>query len=596
MADMSVVLNKVDEPRFPKSGELMFGIFDIKCGKRKVFKRYIGRVIAVKPCRSPDNNICAVSAKYHIEIDKDDTTILSIEDEADPPEEIHNFDLKKYGEIWYVLKNKSIEPSSPESEKEAPAKKQKQPRVLSNTPDDSTLPSSSTIGPSTSQTTSQVPQEMIDAVKRQLEEEFKAKFDDLQRQNQRKLSEMQNRMISGSLNEVDSMHLHGETTPEAIDKYTKLDASKRSKYLGDGVPGCQVTNQTVRGGKTMCAYYKNPIYTCESKRLVDFHGKTIYISSDAKYVHKHLFSKTKIRKLHATAAVNDARLCGLCTDCKNKWGGLTTYMDIVHSKSERCILCKDRGNSNNNTREMLCSDCDTLKSAGSEKLLRPTFKYLADMCPHYHIEFRNNTFVRGTKTYSMDLYIVGEHDGQKFAVVCEKDENQHKKYPGMDENKKLAYQIAFAIANNENAKILAIRYNPNSEYVEEKYPTSNYTTPERTAILRQWVIWFIRNIHTMRDLTILYMWYDKTRKPKLIANTFEGFNMIYHAPAPSTSDWDWMPDPFEQMRLKESEGSYVIKLAVPIAEAIPYADISTQTVKYPEDVERALVNYKHRTR
>ena len=259
----------------------------------------------------------------------------------------------------------------------------------------------------------------------------------------------------------------------------------------------------------------------------------------------------------AKTAIYDHALCSPCS---------TKHKCTYSIKKPVCALCLESQGNHERDEFMLCSTCENnviAKGINTEKVLIPVLNLL----PKIFYDLKDFNLSIKTKTsnmYEIDCLISFTLKNYRCHVIIEKDEKQHASYEWQAEIKKLADQTRFVIGGNSlpaNTKIFVIRYNPNSKYnadervtkeeIKNEYErvSKQYSPVDRLIILRQWLVWYVQNIESVRSCIVAYMWYDKMRKNLLFANGWEGFGMVYHRPAaPSpTSDWKYALVPNEVM-------------------------------------------------
>jgi hypothetical protein len=87
-------------------------------------------------------------------------------------------------------------------------------------------------------------------------------------------------------------------------------------------------------------------------------------------------------------------------------------------------------------------------------------------------------------------------------------------------------------------KLLFIRFNP------ELKPSSE--SMKRIITLRQWVFWWLKQIHNVKDVLIFYMFYSHNNR-RIGFNGYNGLFMLQHPPKPRYKDgWDYAFVPEEQ--------------------------------------------------
>ena len=365
------------------------------------------------------------------------------------------------------------------------------------------------------------------------------------------------RVVNQLMQDNNGVYIHGSCSNHAANAFHNMTPTLKSQYL----VGPKLCDPKFPKAKAMCAYNKNMQYQCMSKVLCErvfFPPKTlkadkekgingvakdVYISDEGRYIHRPLFFEKFVRDRadNVKTIISHYRLCPACV---NSYCDREDFINTWNSTKSICLICRKKGRSSGT--DLTCRFCIKKDAGGHEFALRIMCNELKISIPRYNIFVNDNiTVYVDDDKFVIDLRINGLFEGTCFTIIIEKDEKQHVGKNTVNEKKKLMYET-FAVMNhstNAKQKILVIRYNPDAEYIENGANHSDYNGIERLLILRRWIIWWLMNIHTVRDMIILYLWYDDTKVTGF--EGFKGFSKVYHAPKPVKMGWEYCLDIYE---------------------------------------------------
>lgn len=390
-----------------------------------------------------------------------------------------------------------------------------------------------------------------------------------------------------------SKELVGDFSHNAIEAWAYATSEYKKKHLGKEK---LVGNVSPKGGKDgqssstsrmMCNNYKNLIQKCTSKELRD----NIFISADAKYAHLTQLAKHELRQNSVKNAISFLKMKSICTQCAKSLGSIDSFTN-TKDKVNTCCICisklKSKSGSTSAQGVFLCNDCHKSSTQTQEKVEQ----FLECAIKPFAIMFQASYVVNETTPNSNlapDLVITLKIKGITYKIILEMDQNQHKggSYTPAKENDKMMKQIINMIKSVEpqRVKVFAIRFNPNSEWIGlDNIKSTLYCFAERIIILRQWLIWYVLNADYVRDLIIMYLWYDAPNKNKFLFPKFDGFTMQYHAPKPNLIDWQYNITPweFENEKLKTMNDN-----KQPVT--FPW-NIDIQKEKYPNEIYGKLAD------
>ena len=393
----------------------------------------------------------------------------------------------------------------------------------------------------------------------------------------------------------DDIKIHGSYSKYASDLFANLTPKMKMKYVsGLGDPNNSKA-------KAMCAYYKNLENVCRSKVLserkffktkndkknkVNAEKRDVYISDDGRYVHKALFFEKIVRE-KADNYQNIVSHYKLCPACLSTYCNRDHFILVFNSTKKICLICRRKTRSSDT--DLICRACMKTDANGYEHALRQMCNQFKIFMPRYNIFINDNVSVKVNNIkYVIDIRMNGLYEGICASIVIEKDEKKHAGKGVINEKKKLIYETFAIMDANENVrqKVLVIRYNSDSDYTENGIMHSDYNGVERLLILRRWIIWWLLNLQNVRDMLILFMWYNDDTITGF--ENFKGFAKVYHAPEPVNMAWEYCTDPYEYEYLK-SVNSPIINNEQPIEfqwEKL-YEDDKN---KYPSELKALLTN------
>ena len=339
--------------------------------------------------------------------------------------------------------------------------------------------------------------------------------------------------------------------------------------------------------RMMCVNYKNLNSICKSKQLNVSHK--LFLSKDAVFVHFKQFAKAEVRMKSIAQAIKFLKLKSICSKCAKSLD-FTSFTNIQNKKNVCCCcLVKLKSDSGTASEQSLALCCNCLENSTKiqdkvENIMKDAFGPLLKM---FDGSYSSNQTIPGTMV-TPDGVITIKMRGIVFKFIIEMDQCQHKasSYKPEEENNKMIKQIVGVIksASPQRVKVLAIRFNPNSKWTGHDNITSTlYGTIERIIILRQWLMWYIINGDHVRDLIIMYLWYDSPNKAKLLCPNFDGFTMQYHAPKSNLVDWQYNITPWEYNNEK-------LKLVKDNAQPVDIKwKFETQDATYPSIIKVKLI-------
>lgn len=342
----------------------------------------------------------------------------------------------------------------------------------------------------------------------------------------------------------------GDMTVKAVQRFNALQNWEKERYLGKAMTG--VVNTLVKGGKTMCANYKNLVYVCGSKLLNSTEVICpTYASQPACEVHVSRFGLLDVRK-RAAKDVKDLLLpMSMCCKCVSVHGQKDMFMSFG-KKRECCGVCKvHRFQTNHNSEDdkiPVCTECE--KAGKGEGFFKRALDLLPKVFRGHKLSVQHSVPVNiednGRNRY-IDFTVTGTFKSTRFLIIIEMDQNQHRDYNQKDERKKMAEQVSFMMKSGNYDKIMIVRFNQNKEWVENKETVNYFKTRARAVILRSWLVWYLINIESVRTTMILYLWYDDDRRREYFEQSYPGFGLTACAPKNVESDWMHCAEPSEAL-------------------------------------------------
>lgn len=240
------------------------------------------------------------------------------------------------------------------------------------------------------------------------------------------------------------------------------------------------------------------------------------------YTRAYSFTSTKY---------NTARF-RLCTQCINP--------DFAYNAKryvEYCPICLTT-----TTHQLLCGSCApavTLRNNESGAYLKNYITNLKKIIHDLHLEVSPQTTIGRSR---IDILFTGSYKNIQFNIALEYDELEHTNY---DPQKELSRMLALLKALSSK-KLLFIRFNPKLVVGEESM--------KRIITLRQWVFWWLKNIHDLKHILILYLFYSHNNR-RICFNGYNGMFLLQHPPKPRNRDgWDYAFVPEEQNYLIKTCG------------------------------------------
>lgn len=407
--------------------------------------------------------------------------------------------------------------------------------------------------------------EIVDDLKKEVEElkmahqQLHLQVDELK--NKVLVIESQNHRFSKCL---------GVMTYKQEEEFRSLPEFEKAKYLpsSTGLVGVMYKKEGKPRGIIMCSNYKNIEYQCQSKRY-DSLAKA-YISDEATYMSLSILGEPEIRGLHSEIAKKRFRDFAVCSSCKSGFVN-NDAMNII-KRFEVCAICKSSRAATSSSQPKANKEASTFTRCGAcssampssdgrvrEKDVNALLSILKHMFPKYNISVKDNHNVVTTSSRTgekqnrqIDMIVTGRFGEIEFYIVVEIDPDQHSSNTIKNETDKMLSQsinMLKTASKNSIRKLLMIRMNPNSKYIEnegQKEPAQKYDYSERMIILRQYIIWFLVNIEDVRSCIMMYLWYDKCMTEKYLMANDDCFIMLYHAPkCPESQNWLYCVDPVE---------------------------------------------------
>lgn len=338
--------------------------------------------------------------------------------------------------------------------------------------------------------------------------------------------------------------------------FDKLSKIEKKKYLPN--------RASPKSAHAMCVFYKCISCPCKSKQEHFDGGVAIYTSGLADLVHVSHFESLKTRTMSCSNAVKHLLKNAMCGSCKQIHDGVGStnvceYIDI-HKKTQNCALCKkNNAECSKKAGVVQVPICNNCLGLGHEELLCKTLRLVVKMFGAFKITVNSNMSLKDThaKQTFTDIVVKFKNNDCRGIIVIEVDEQQHINRKPCDEINKIVSQTSTVLnaerrlveqagCDPNNVKVMIIRVNPNVEY-NTSHNTKvhgnkkeNLSREARYLILRQWVIWFMLEIEKIRHCTILYMFYDQSRRSKYFGHDFPGFGIIYNAPKPENAEHQWL--------------------------------------------------------
>lgn len=252
----------------------------------------------------------------------------------------------------------------------------------------------------------------------------------------------------------------GTLTSHHVALFAALPEEERARYIGDGMSNIVDTNTR----KKMCVNYKNLVTPCASKALIQ--GR--YYSKPAKLIAWALFGRDDVRALKPADAMVHARKHAVCAACAGAhYGGRANFFD-ADLRTIMCGICKATKTNHDTWPIPVCQKCARLES---ESLLQALLKPVLVAFQGVQLEPPSRI----------------THDGVTLHVAwLEEPTHVPEAVPG-------------------EMRILA---NLKAPYTRGGEVLTVPSMWERLVILRQWVIWFIRE----RKPCTVVLWADEQEK------------------------------------------------------------------------------------
>lgn len=378
-----------------------------------------------------------------------------------------------------------------------------------------------------------------------------------------------------SASERISKYITGLLSQDEQECFAKLTKAERRRYaVGRSFSKSDFQGRegnSTQGMKTMCCFYRSD---CASKT----YQYDKIISQPAEYVHITQLSNLKLRHLPTvgdSGANSKLKFVAYCLKCKNEKSQLQSE-DVfnVLQHSEVCIICKQLVSSGKSHEGIpLCSNCERkMKLTNKEEIIRRTLGPVirAFRLHNLVLQDTNRTAVVAQgQRYYIDICVYGRYEsaGKVYNIlyIIESDQNQHKnQQKGKKERDKLLLQtVAKAVQkwrdmDVKDLRVVMIRFNPDSRY-NLKHKDANDIDVHiiyRLVVLRQWIIWHLINITTVRNVFTWYFYYDEKRKHEYLFQNDDGFALIFNAPQPEvpSHNWKYCMDPVEGTNMGVKRG------------------------------------------